>query len=41
MLENHTMQDNQVHAQLKPVMLGILFCYVAIMAVGYGVGSLF
>ncbi len=41
MLEDHTMQDKQVHAQLMPVMIGIIIGYIAIMAVGYGVGSLF
>ena len=41
MLEDHDMKDRQVHAHLQPVILGILVCYVAIMAVGYWAGSLF
>ncbi|MDA8920898.1 hypothetical protein N9J30_01285 [Gammaproteobacteria bacterium] len=41
MLEDHDMKDRQVHAYLQPVSLGILFCYVAIMAVGYWAVSLF
>jgi hypothetical protein len=41
MLEDHDIKDRQVHAHLQPVVLGILACYVVIMAVGYWVGNLF
>ena len=41
MLEDHDIKDRQVHAHLHPVVLGILACYVVIMAVGYWVGNLF
>ena len=41
MLEDHDIKDRQVHAHLQPVVLGILACYVVIMAVGYLVGNLF
>ena len=41
MLEDHDLKDRQVHAHLQPVVLGILACYVVIMAVGYWVGNLF
>ena len=41
MLEDYDMKDRQVRAHLQPVILGILVCYVAIMAVGYWAGSLF
>ena len=41
MLEDHDIKDRQVHAHLQPVVLGILVCYVVIMAVGYWVGNLF
>ena len=41
MLEDHDIKNRQVHAHLQPVVLGILACYIAIMAVGYWVGSLF
>jgi hypothetical protein len=41
MLEDHKIEDKQVHAQLAPVMLGIIVTYFAIMAVGYWVGKMF
>ena len=41
MLEDHKIEDKQVHAQLTPVMLGIIVAYFAIMAVGYWVGKMF
>ena len=41
MLEDHDIKDRQVHAHLQPVVLGILACYIVIMAVGYWVGNLF
>ena len=41
MLEDHDIKDRQVHAHLQPVVLGILACYVVIMAVGYWLGHLF
>jgi hypothetical protein len=41
MLEDHDIKDRQVHAHLQPVVMGILDCYVVIMAVGYWVGNLF
>jgi len=41
MLEDHDIKDRQVHAQQQPAVLGILACYVVIMAVGYWVGNLF
>jgi len=41
MLEDHDIKDRQVHAHLQPVVLGILACYVVIMAVGYWAGNLF
>lgn len=41
MLEDHDIKDRQVHAHLQPAVLGILACYVVIMAVGYWVGNLF
>ena len=41
MLEDHNIKDRQVHAHLQPVVLGILACYIVIMAVGYWVRTLF
>ena len=41
MLEDHDIKDRQVHAHLQQAVLGILACYVVIMAVGYWVGNLF
>ena len=41
MLEDHKIEDKQVHVQLAPVMLGIIVAYFAIMAVGYWVGTMF
>ena len=41
MLEDHNIKDRQVHAHLQPVVLGILACYIVIMAVGYWLGNLF
>ena len=41
MLEDHDIKDRQVHEHLQPAVLGILACYVVIMAVGYLGGESF